>query len=822
MADELSFGPWLRQRRKALDLTQAGLAEKVGCSAETLRKIEAEKLRPSRQIAERLAEQLALPADERPVFVRRARRQAAAASYTAEPPAPAAAGLPVPLTPLVGREREAQQIGALLKRSDVRLLTLTGPPGVGKTRLSLHVGVDAAAHSADGACFVALAPLSDPALVAAAIVQALGLAASGNEGHAALLQRHLRQRQLLLLIDNFEHVLSAAPLLATLLQAAPRLKVLVSSRERLHLSGEHEVALAPLALPSLAALPALEPLGQVASVELFVQRAQALRPSFALSEANARAVAEICVRLDGLPLAIELAAARCKLFTPAQLLRRMSQRFEMLTSGPRDMPPHQQTLWDTIDWSYQLLGADEQTLLQWLSVFAGGCALEAVEALCAPDLRAASSLFSLVAGLIDKSMVQQLESEDDLRITLLETIRAYALERLRAAGSERDFRERHARYFTQLAEQADPQLTGPDQRQWLNRLETEHDNLRGAMRWAIDAGAAELALRITGALWRFWDIRGYLSEGRRWLGEALALGDAVDGEVRAKALNALGLLCWYQGEATTAQPIFAEALAIRRALGDSSKVAATLNNLGMVAWSLGDYDAARRMYEECLANDRAAGDTMGVGYSLGNLGLVYLHQGEPDAARAAFDESRTIFRAQGNVRHEAFALHNLGMVAAHQGDYEQARERFAASLLIKEQIGDKWGSASTLVYLSNVTGALGDLPTTREQLRRSLLLRQELGDQGGLAETLDGVGAYAVARRGPDAAARLFGAAEALRCAQHAVLHTADRIARDRAADAARALLGAGAFDAGWAYGQRLTSDEAVALAQAQLAAPIE
>src|SRR5215204_5303846 len=460
--------------------------------------------------------------------------------------------LPVQPTPLVGREREIREVAERVRSEEVRLITLTGPGGTGKTRLGLQAAADVLEEFSDGVFFVALATITEPEFVASTIALALGVKESAEQSLMKSLKNYLRDKRLLLVLDNFEQVLEGAPLVGELLGACPKMKVLAKSRIPLRLYGEQEYLVRPLALPDPKVMPLLEVLTQYEAVRLFVQRARAVKADFKVTNDNAPAVAEICARLDGLPLAIELAAARTRVLPPQKMLERLGNRLKLLKGGPRDLPTRQQTLRGTIDWSYELLEEEEKILFGRLSVFSGGRTLEAIEEICDPE----GELEALegVESLLEKSLLRQEEGvEGEPRFVMLETVHEYAREKLQESGEEQEIKRAHAHYFLTLAEEADPELKGPDQLEWFERLEAEHDNIRAALSWALERNEAELALRLGGALWWFWLVRGYHSEGRRWLEEALATDERRSPEVRAMALAGAGALALEQGDLDRAQ-----------------------------------------------------------------------------------------------------------------------------------------------------------------------------------------------------------------------------------------------------------------------------
>jgi predicted ATPase len=527
--------------------------------------------------------------------------------------------------------------------SDVRLLTLTGPGGTGKTRLGLQVAAELSERFPNGVFFVDLAPLSDPTLVLSTIAQTLGIREVAGQSLLERLSEELQPKQVLLLLDNFEQVVSAALEVMDLLGACPKLKLLVTSREVLHVRAEYEFAVPPLALPEPTHLLDLVALSHSEAVALFLQRAQAVEPDFHMTRANARAVAEICTRLDGLPLAIELAAARIKLLPPPALLARLAHRLQVLTSGARDVPVRQQTLRNTIAWSYHMSGAQEQRLFRRLSLFVGGCTLETAEAVCAvlSDGDGAGPVLDGVASLIDKSLLQHTEQEEEPRLRLLETIREYGLEALAASGEMEATQRAHALYYLALAEEAESELEGPQQVRWLQRLEREHDNLRAALRWSLEQGEAgysmEMALRLGGALGGFWRARGPFSEGRTFLERSLTGSKGIVSATRAKSLLAATMLAIYLGDMDRAESLAQESLALSRELGDTWGIAYSLLLLGRGAWFRGDFPAARPLLEEALALCREVGHKTGITYSLSDLGFIALKQGDYARAHALLE-----------------------------------------------------------------------------------------------------------------------------------------------------------------------------------------
>ncbi|HLZ58486.1 MAG TPA: tetratricopeptide repeat protein [Ktedonosporobacter sp.] len=641
--------------------------------------------------------------------------------------------VPPPLNSFIGREQDLAALCSLLKSEDVRLVNLTGPGGVGKTCLSIEVAHTLRQHFRDGACFVSLGTITDPMLVLPAITQALGIPESGAESVMEQMKSLLRDRTFLLLLDNFEQVVAAAPMLEELLAIGRGLKILVTSREVLHLHVEQEFALTPLAVPDLACLPEPEGLMQYVSVALFVQRAQAHLPSFRLTAENARSVAEICVRLDGLPLAIELAATRIKLLPPQALLARLSQGLHLLRSELRSLPTRQQTLYNTITWSYDLLDEQEQWLFRHLSVFPGGSTLEAVEEVLNPGHTL--DILNLISSLIDKSLLMQRERDEQTPcFVLLETLREYGLHRLAMHAEKEASQSAHALYYLAFVELARPYLNGALQAQWLALLEQEIENLRGALAWLIQQQKTTLALRFCDAFGKFCGLRGYWAEEQHWLQAALALPQTIEAKVmRARVLRRVGHLAYRLRDLTRARSLQEESVALSRELGDQQNLAGALSGLAWIFYRQKDMASASRLMHESVVVARGSGDQWAIANSLDSLGRLLHFQGHTEEALQFLNESVSISRALEDKETLARILTTLVSIAITQGDVPRAEACAQESFLLAQDLGTRPLIALALNSLGDVALARGDYTRAAQRFEERIALARALGDRPTIA-----------------------------------------------------------------------------------------
>ena len=708
------FGRWLQRRRKALGLTQVQLAENVRCSPATIRKLESDERRPSKPIARRLAECLGVDDSELRPFVEFARggwSDRPIAGPALEPPSPwrtanhDAKHLPGQLTRLVGRDAELATVTDRLRRGDVRLLTLTGPGGIGKTRLALESARELALHFEHGASAVMLAAIDDPATVIATIAQTLGVAAGKNRPVAQEVMEHLREQETLLLLDNFEQVVDAAPQLVDILSACPGLKLLITSREVLHLRGEQELRLEPLPVPNAVASDESHPSNVAAfpAVELFVERAGDASAGFALDSSNADAVAEICTRLDGVPLAIELAAARIRLFPPRLLLDRLASGLDILAGGARDAPARQRTLRAAIAWSYDLLNEEDQAVFRRLSVFRGGFSLEAAEAVCRPD----DDVFERIASLVDKSLLTRMPTDDELRFTMLGTLQEYAGERLTASGEEDTVRQRHAQYYLDLAKQAEPELVGDTQAAWLEKLTSEIDNLRAVGELYRRRGDTESITQLELALVAFWAVRIPTADLRARL-EPLLPSAPHSGKQRARLLYQLGIVAVSQGDHSAAEARFHEAFELFERLGNRPKAAMSLLYLAVASQHRGESATTRASVQRALDFGRESGDDYIVAASLTVLGELARSAGDYLQAEKHYVDAEAVGATSWSQSNKAGARLNRAYVALNLGDATRAAALFLESLELSHQLQDAEWTSGALAGLACVAAATGD------------------------------------------------------------------------------------------------------------------
>jgi non-specific serine/threonine protein kinase len=729
--------------------------------------------------------------------------------------------LPRPLTPFVDRKRELETCAELLQRPEAGLLTLVGPGGVGKTRLAVQVAASLA-DTFDDIAYISVAHLRDPELVPDAAAAALGLQPVGDRPIADVARAHLAGRRTLLVVDNVEGVVEAGPWLATLLAHCPSLTILATSRVRMAVYGEQVYEVAPLALPDPAGETTFDHLSRNDAVRLFLLRAGTVRAGFAVDDTTIAFVAEICRRLDGLPLAIELAAARVRVLHLPALLDRLETRLPLLVGGYSDMPARHRTLRDAIGWSYELLPPVEQAVFRRLAVFAGGFSLDSAEQVCAGEEAVGATpaalqagMFDTITALADKSLIQP--DRDDAaepRFSMLETIREFGLEELARAGEDDPTRHAHALHYLALAEAAEAELAGPAWGRWLARLRDERDNLRAALAWSLDSGEPEIALRLGASLWRYWTSEGALREGRSWLERALAVDGDVTPSIRAKALHHLGNFALDLGDHPRARARYEASLTIRREIGDRDGIATALNGLGIVTLEEGDYVTARLLHEESLAIRRETGDQYGEAHSLYNLGRTANDAGDFAEARAFHEAALVVRRRLGDSVGIAYSYCALSELALGEGDANEAAALGEAALKQFQQVDDRLGAAFAFWGLARAIAARGGTEAV-EYFGKALALFHESGEHHALISCLEGFAAYLAREQDHERAVRWWSTASVERSARRMPVPAGIRHEYEQDLARVRAALGETSFNATWAAGGLLTIDQAIAEALA-------
>jgi predicted ATPase/DNA-binding XRE family transcriptional regulator len=804
----------LRRHRVAAGLTQEALAERAGLSVTGIQKLERGPGHPYRDTVERLIAALPL-SPEAQVELRAAGRSLPhQRGEDASEHLTSVADLPEALTSFVGREREIAELSGLL--ASVRLLTLTGVGGCGKTRLAVKVASVVADTYVDGVRFVDLAPLVDPALVPQAVATAVGVRETPMQPLLARLVSVLKARQLLLVLDNCEHLIDACAQLAdTLLRACPGVRILATSRAALVIDGEVTRRVPSLSLPPRDVPAPVGRLNEFGAVRLFVERANAVQPDFVVTEHNAAAVARVCHRLDGIPLALELAAARTRTLGVNQILDRLDSSVALLVGGSRTAPTRQQTMRATLDWSYGLLASAEQALFRRLAPFAGSFPLEAVESVCAGDDVNSEAVLNLIAGLVDKSLVLAETGAGETRYRLHEIVRQYALEHLNEVEGATALRARHRDWYLELAERALPKLTGADQRIWYERLTAEYDNLRAALEWThADPDGAGPELRLAAALGRYWDIYGPRRDGRMWVERALSRGPSAATSARASALLWAGTFALFEGEAARSHAMLTESVAVARQIGDSRMLTNALRHLGSALHAIGDA-SGRVLLQEALTRSRAASDSREVAYALCYLGRIVEEDGDPVGAERLYSEGLAAARRSGDALPASQLLLNLGRVAAARGDYARAAALMEESLALSEL--RHWGAGErgmALLHLASLARSMGDTAMARTRCVHSLYLAANHGESLMLSRGLRMMGGLEWAAGRFSRAACLFGAETAGRPhlalvvdLPHPSPTSAARYAEDLAAT--RHALGDNAFEVAWAQGEAMTLEEA-------------
>lgn len=834
MSGASDFARWCKQRRRVLGMTQGELAAAICYSVASVRKVEEGIRLPSLQMAQLLAHHLEVPESAHPAFIKAARvGQAIEPFPEVMTPADVPNNLPASsLTRLIDRDEIVAHVRQLLVDGNVRLLTLTGPPGIGKTSIALETARGVCGPDGgfdDGVFFVDLSPVTEARFLAGTIAGELGLGETGEGPIFDRLVEHLRAKSMLLVLDNFEQIIEGAGQVSSLLISCPRVKVLVTSREAMNVRGERLLPVPPLEVPPLDVQnpdgggvvhlqpPEVEDIRKYAAVKLLVERAAAVDPSFLLTRENAAYAAQVCARLEGLPLAIELVAARTRLIPMQDLVALLDRKLPLLEGGPRDVPPRQRTLRAAIEWSYNLLDREEQVLFTRLGTFAGGCSYPAAEAVCnaTGDLRI--DVLGGLESLLKKSLLRRELRGGEWRFVMLETIREYAHDELEVRGEASTLRRLHAEYFLTMAEATEPELAGMQQKAWLDRLEREHDNLRAALRWAIDSGSLLMAARLSGGLGRFWSTHGHLNEGRQWLDTVLdhiaCTDQTLPPSVVARVLSEAGYLAAIQADYKRGIALYEQALRMVRRADDKQENALILFNLSRLKNEIGCSDDAREYGLQSLELYKALNNIQGMANVLNMLGTVDFYTGHTQQGVEWYEQSLTLYRETGDNRGAANVLNNLGEIARMRGDYSRAAALYRESLEPCKQLGDRVGTAITLNNLGFMALNLGNHAEAQDLFAESLSLCRGLGSPRTTALALYGMaGTLGKCGRREDAA-RLFGAADALSRKIKTSYAPADRADVERHMQTTRGAMPEASWQSAWREGYAMAADLAIALA---------
>jgi predicted ATPase/DNA-binding XRE family transcriptional regulator/Tfp pilus assembly protein PilF len=813
-----SFGEWIRRRRKTLDLTQHALANLVGCAVVTIKKIEQDERRPSRLMAERLADSLSIPAGEKPAFLLAALGEQSPdvllSPVESAPPRAAKpiSSLPQPSIPLIGRQKELREASRLLRRH-VRLLTLTGTGGVGKSRLALELAYKLCPDFPDGVFYISLASIQDTALIVSKIAEGLKIKECGNQSLQETIIEQIYHLKMLLLLDNFEHLLSAASLVAELLSAATGLRVLITSRTPLHLSGEHLMIIQPLNLPEIPPgaqwSDALPILAHSDVVRLFVSCARARSPEFKLSEANGSLVVDICRKLDGLPLAIQLAAAQVRHLPITQLRDRLEHRLNLLTDGFRDFPVRHQALRNAFDWSYTRQDPLSQRLFPRLGIFSGGFTVESAEEVCGSEQTS-----NILAGLVDNSMIYR---SAESRYDMLETTREYALERLEIAGETESIHRAHLEYYLRLAEAAEPHLWDQEQEEWRQRLMVDLDNIRSALHWSLERPDSkpdeiEMGARLIGTPWYFWYLIGAISEARHWLEIAIQRVNQ-DNAVRAHLSLALGSMVWQRGDLPTAVQAVQESIRIYRLLEDNQGLAEATHIYAHLIFDQQNYSEAEEIFRESLAMYETLGNQVLVGTIMCDLGMVVCQQGRLQTSRKYYDESLEIFDRLNVKDGKAQTFIRLGDITRLEGDYQKASELYEQALSINRELHIRQEIACAIHKLGFIALHQGDIHHGMTLFKESLAMQCEGDNLQGIAECLAGLASSQMLLGKGEQAARLFGAAKGILIRTGLPMALADQVEWQRDENKARAMYDHSSFEKAWSEGEGLNLKQAIELA---------